>query len=582
MPTRLILIFNKQLITWTRTLTPPSASRILLLLSAIFLLCSLNIFSKNISSTISIKYLFLNPLQIRVQAVIDPTSLTFARLICFISANVIQFTQTYIETDKFISRFSKILFSFIASIITLVFSKSYIFLLLGWDGLGLSSFLLVAYYQNRNSLAARIITAIINRIGDALILISIALLLTRGHWVIRSTIPPPFKKIFISLIIIATITKSAQIPFSTWLPAAIAAPTPVSALVHSSTLVTAGVYLLIRFYPTIQSAPLLQPTLLLFSSITIIIAGITAMFECDIKKIIALSTLSQLGLMIATIALGQPTLATFHLFTHALFKALLFLSAGTIIYHSRHAQDLRRLGNTARQLPVTSTCICVANTALCGTPFLAGFFSKDLILEIALSSTTNLLIVILFFFATALTSAYSVRFIALLLWPPISSSPLHTIADENVNLLMPQLRLTLATIFSGLLAMWALFPTIPHPIIPLSIKLLPITSALFGVFIAWYTLNYRKQTKIPTKPVTPLQSIWFLIPLTSQNVLTPLVHAPNIINLIDHRWLSMLLRSGPFIILKNIAKNTQHLQASTVNAFLLRAIILSLTLLFMY
>jgi NADH-ubiquinone oxidoreductase chain 5 len=215
-------------------------------------------------------------------------------------------------------------------------------------------------------------------------------------------------KIIGMLMIFAAITKRAQIPFSSWLPAAIAAPTPVSALVHSSTLVTAGVYLLIRFNVLLIDTLEIN-ILLLISGLTIFIAGLGANFEFDLKKIIALSTLSQLGLIIRVLCLGLRKLAFFHLLTHALFKALLFICAGAIIHNISNSQDIRDMGILSNYLPFTLVCLNVANLALCGFPFLAGFFSKDLILEIVLISNLNFITFFLFFFSTGLTVRYSLR-----------------------------------------------------------------------------------------------------------------------------------------------------------------------------
>jgi NADH-ubiquinone oxidoreductase chain 5 len=210
---------------------------------------------------------------------------------------------------------------------------------------------------------------------------------------------------------LAAITKRAQIPFSRWLPAAIAAPTPVSALVHSSTLVTAGVFLLFRFYPFLSSTRYFNKRILVVGALTALIAGLSANTECDIKKVIALSTLRQLGVIIVSLGLGAPMLAFFHLVTHALFKALLFLCAGSLIHLHFHSQDLRFIGNLSPQIPSISASLIVSNLALCGAPFIAGFYSKDLILELSLSSPTSLPILSLFFFATGLTVSYTARFL---------------------------------------------------------------------------------------------------------------------------------------------------------------------------
>jgi NADH-ubiquinone oxidoreductase chain 5 len=211
-------------------------------------------------------------------------------------------------------------------------------------------------------------------------------------------------------IVIAGITKRAQIPFSRWLPAAIAAPTPVSALVHSSTLVTAGVFLLIRFYPMLCIMPYIKEFLFFVGRITILVAGVRAIFEYDIKKIIALSTLRQLGVIILSLGVGVMELAFFHLLTHALFKALFFVCAGRLIHCYKGNQDVRLIGSLFLRTPVTAICVSCAIMALCGAPFLAGFYSKDLIIEIILVSNFSLISLVILIVGTIFTVFYSVKF----------------------------------------------------------------------------------------------------------------------------------------------------------------------------
>ncbi|KAF8480535.1 NADH dehydrogenase subunit 5, partial [Russula emetica] len=232
------------------------------------------------------------------------------------------------------------------------------------------------------------------------------------------------------LVILAAITKRAQIPFSSWLPAAIAAPTPVSALVHSSTLVTAGVYLLIRFNVLLADTVLGQ-FLLLISGLTIFISGLGANFEFDLKKIIALSTLSQLGLIISILSIGFPILAFFHLLTHALFKALLFICAGAIIHNIINSQDIRSIGGLCLNIPLTTSCFNIANLALCGIPFLAGFYSKDIILELVILSNVNIITFFFFFFSTGLTVCYSFRLVYYTITGNFNRMSLHPINDEG-------------------------------------------------------------------------------------------------------------------------------------------------------
>lgn len=207
------------------------------------------------------------------------------------------------------------------------------------------------------------------------------------------------------MVILAGITKSAQIPFSAWLPAAMAAPTPVSALVHSSTLVTAGVYLLIRFHDIL----LINNFLFYIGCFTIFISGLGANYEMDLKKIIALSTLSQLGVMMMVLSLGFYELSFFHLLSHALFKSLLFLCAGVFIHRIGDIQDIRYLGGVIQGCPVSSFFFVGCSLSLCGFPFLSGFYSKDLILESYIIIYINSFIFLIIVLGTLFTATYSLR-----------------------------------------------------------------------------------------------------------------------------------------------------------------------------
>lgn len=178
-------------------------------------------------------------------------------------------------------------------------------------------------------------------------------------------------------------------------------------------------------------------------------AGIRATTECDMKKIIALSTLSQLGVIMSRLGLGLPNLALFHLLTHALFKALLFVCAGTMIHFHHHAQDLRTMGNMSNQIPITISCLTVANLALCGRPFIAGFYSKDAILETALFNPTNIVALVIIFVATGLTAAYSVRITLAALWCPNNNIPISYLNDNTPSLFIPITALTIGAISGG-------------------------------------------------------------------------------------------------------------------------------------
>ena len=403
----------------------------------------------------------------------DWIRLIFISLVLFISSLVIYYRKDYIFGDQAINRFIILVLLFVFSIIIMIISPNLVRILLGWDGLGLVSYLLVIYYQNVKSYNAGILTALSNRLGDVALLISIAWIINYGSWNFLFYIEL-IKNDYVILIIrvmvvIAAITKSAQIPFSSWLPAAIAAPTPVSALVHSSTLVTAGVYLLIRFNLLFFDS-FMGKILLLISGLTIFIAGLGANFEFDLKKIIALSTLRQLGLIIRILSLGFYKLAFFHLLTHALFKALLFICAGAVIHNIKNSQDIRDIGGLVVFIPITISCLNIANLALCGLPFLAGFYSKDIILEAVLLSDINLFARILFFFSTGLTVSYSLRLFYYAFIISINQRSFNILNDNRVVMIKSIWGLIVFAIVGGAIINWLIFPFSPMVCLPRDLK----------------------------------------------------------------------------------------------------------------
>ena len=291
----------------------------------------------------------------------------------------------------------------------MIFRRNLWFRLIGWDGLGLSSFLLVVYYGRRKSFNAGFLTLIRNRVGDSFLIVTISILgFTLSYEYFRFKIAS-LEFNFCVLFILAACTKRAQFPFSAWLPAAIAAPTPVSSLVHSSTLVTAGVYILVRCPMLIFRTT--QTLLLVIRRVTLLVSGFTALIEEDIKKIVALSTLRQLGVIIFTLAIKSFNLAFFHLVRHAFFKALLFLSVGGLIHRSNDYQEIRHRGVSSKELPTSLSFTIAAKIRLCGLPFLRGFYSKDFCLEWAEISLLNFIIIIIVSLGTMLTLVYSLRFI---------------------------------------------------------------------------------------------------------------------------------------------------------------------------
>ena len=346
----------------------------------------------------------------------DFIALFFLGLVRLISSSVLFFSTSYIREEKFFARFLIILVLFVGSIWLLILRPNLISLLLGWDGLGVTSYLLVIFYQRRKSYNAGMITALTNRLGDVGLLVCISLLIVQGDW---TFLFPTLQREILSyglvlILILSACTKRAQMPFSSWLPAAMAAPTPVSALVHSSTLVTAGVYLLIRFNYLFTRRECVK-ILFFIGRITMLMAGLAAINEIDIKKVIALSTLSQLGVIIITLGLGSPHLSFFHLLSHAYFKAMLFICAGSLIHSIKEYQDIRTISLSERGRVKVMSILIIANFSLCGLPFISGFYSKDLILELLLLNNISWSFLLVGFLGTALTVAYSCRISYLLI-----------------------------------------------------------------------------------------------------------------------------------------------------------------------
>nr|YP_009459876.1 NADH dehydrogenase subunit 5 [Hydropsyche simulans]AUT18141.1 NADH dehydrogenase subunit 5 [Hydropsyche simulans] len=391
----------------------------------------------------------------------DWMSVYFFFVVTLISSMVIYYSKSYMSGEIFINRFIILILLFILSMVLLIFSLNLISILLGWDGLGLVSYCLVIYYQNNKSFNSGMLTVLSNRIGDVMLLMAISWMINLGSWnfLFYSQIlsMESFMFYILVLVMVAAMTKSAQIPFSAWLPAAMAAPTPVSSLVHSSTLVTAGVYLIIRFEEFI-SGSIISDILLLMASLTMLMAGLSANFEFDLKKIIALSTLSQLGLMMSILCLGYKNLAFFHLSTHAMFKALLFMCAGLIIHNMKNNQDIRFMGSLSIFMPLVSINFNVSNLALCGFPFLAGFYSKDLILEMVLFSNFNLVVFFFFFFSTGLTVSYTFRLLYFSLFKEINYGKIFMLIDKDKEMIGSMFSLLIMSIISGSVMNWLILP----------------------------------------------------------------------------------------------------------------------------
>nr|QDG00994.1 NADH dehydrogenase subunit 5 [Tenebrio molitor]QDG01020.1 NADH dehydrogenase subunit 5 [Tenebrio molitor] len=433
----------------------------------------------------------INSSLIEMTFLFDWMSLLFMSFVLFISGMVIFYSRDYMLGDLNINRFILLVVMFVFSMMLLIISPNLISILLGWDGLGLVSYCLVIYYQNIKSYNAGMLTALSNRVGDVAILISIAWMLNYGGWnyiyFLGELKGDAYMDIISYLIVLAAMTKSAQIPFSSWLPAAMAAPTPVSSLVHSSTLVTAGVYLLIRFNFAFSDS--LCYFLLFISSMTMFMSGLGASFEFDLKKIIALSTLSQLGLMMSILALGGYKLAFFHLLTHALFKALLFMCSGNIIHNVGNCQDIRFMGSLVNFMPLTCVYFNICNLSLCGLPFFSGFYSKDLILEVMSMGYLNFYIYMIFYISIGLTVCYSVRLSYYFILGNFNFVSFNMISESGYLMLKGMSGLIFTVVFMGSLLVWVLMPVPYIIILPFYMKVM----ALFFIFLGgWIGYEFSK------------------------------------------------------------------------------------------
>ena len=422
--------------------------------------------------------------------IIDSMSLYFIRLVRLVSGSVMIFRSSYIMSEKFFSRFIFLVFMFIISIFLLILSPNIISLLLGWDGLGVTSYLLVIFYQRNKSYNAGILTALTNRLGDVGLLVSISLIVYLGSWTYLyiNINNRTYSQILVYLIIISACTKSAQIPFSAWLPAAMAAPTPVSALVHSSTLVTAGVYLLIRINLIIIEINI-SKFLRILGMLTIIIAGITAIVEIDIKKVIALSTLRQLGIIIIILGIGNPVLSFFHLISHAFFKAILFICAGLTIHRIKDYQDIRKMGFNYVNINLSVSIIIIANIRLCGLPFLRGFYSKDIIIEIVIIKGKRFFLFFLLIIGTRLTVIYSCRLNFLISLNFIKIESFYNIR-ENSNLIIVGIMFLLPlSIIGGLIISWNIIRVNKIIFLPFWIKSFVLILIAGSVYFYIYIYN---------------------------------------------------------------------------------------------
>ena len=402
---------------------------------------------------------------------IDPLSSVMLVVVTFVSALVHIYSIGYMSQDPHKPRFMSYLSLFTFSMLALVVSDNFLQLFFGWEGVGLCSYLLIGFWYKKESANNAAIKAfIVNRVGDFGLAIGIFLIFfyfgSINFKEVFQLAPQLLDKKFLFLgfetslitliclfLFIGAMGKSAQFLLHTWLPDAMEGPTPVSALIHAATMVTAGVFLVVRCSPLFEYSQTILNLVTIVGMITAVFAASVALVQNDIKKIVAYSTCSQLGYMFFAAGVGAYHVAMFHLFTHAFFKALLFLGSGSIIHAFKDEQDIRNMGGVRKKLPYTYLSMLIGTLALTGFPFLSGFYSKDAIIEFAYLSNSLLgnYAVVVGILTAFLTSIYSWRLFFKTFHGTYNNKtiPINETHESPIVMLLPLFFLAIGAIFSG-------------------------------------------------------------------------------------------------------------------------------------